>query len=552
MRLRRRDLLRLGALAPMAGMLGCGDASPEPEAFDDGWRRGDLAHLLPTASHDAFRIKCSFHRPLAEAPWLHVGEARFQGTRQDRAGRFWAFSATGLQPDHTHRLELRAAGGRSLCEAWPLRTLPHPTASPGRMRLASFTCAGGVDFPVLPGDIHPFKPASYRRRALANVLAASPAFVIANGDHVYWDFRAWTSEESGLGTRCFGELLEWRYGAFDRSQSPRYARNEAVLTAVGDDQISGVYGVAFRSTPIFFVTDDHDYFENDDATPDRVTFPPEPFHRALRDALQRLYLPEFIAGPSLPEDLPGVFTAPVGRSEGLRLSTHFGEVRFGRLAAVLLYDCGGFLTLGKTAGLVPSEVEAWLRARTADEDTLHLVHAPSHPVGWTAGKWREWYPDWLVSTGSFVAPVGKGDDGTKYLWQQGWWQQHQRLLAALGAQRRRRALMVSGDLHALGMCEIRRSGELDLAANPVVSVLSGPIGTGDFGWPTRARGVAPDTPAGLDVVPRLGLEERNGYTLVDLEGHRCEVRLERFPEGLVRGEAMAPARTHRSRIAPMA
>lgn len=51
----------------------------------------------------------------------------------------------------------------------------------------------------------------------------------------------------------------------------------------------------FRSTPVLFVTDDHDYFDNDDATPERVALPPDAFLQDLRRELQSLCFPEFIA-----------------------------------------------------------------------------------------------------------------------------------------------------------------------------------------------------------------------------------------------------------------
>ena len=78
--------------------------------------------------------------------------------------------------------------------------------------------------------------------------------------------------------------------------------------------------------PVFFITDDHDYFDNDDATPERVTFPPDEAERAL---------------PGQREE------------DGIKLSTHFGSLRYGDLCAGLLYDCGGYLGLGEGAGLVP-------------------------------------------------------------------------------------------------------------------------------------------------------------------------------------------------------
>ena len=63
-------------------------------------------------------------------------------------------------------------------------------------------------------------------------------------------------------------------------------------------------------------------------------------------------------------------------------------------------------------------------------------------MGWSAGKWREWYPD-VVAPEGFEGLVTnelnfegatKGvltSKAQKYLWQRGWWSQHQRLLQAL-------------------------------------------------------------------------------------------------------------------------
>ena len=95
---------------------------------------------------------------------------------------------------------------------------------------------------------------------------------------------------------------------FDPSLTVLDSANEIALTTVGDDQIASIYGVRFRSTPIFFITDDHDYFDNDDATLERVTFPPEPFHRSLRDSLQKLYFPEFIVEHDPDPAFPGLST----------------------------------------------------------------------------------------------------------------------------------------------------------------------------------------------------------------------------------------------------
>ena len=88
-----------------------------------------------------------------------------------------------------------------------------------------------------------------------------------------------------------------------------------------------------------------------------------------------------------------------------------------------------------------------------------MVNLPSTPVGWTAGKWGEWYPDLLQPDGR----LGLGKP--KYLWQEGWRLQHNRLLQAASSMVRI-PLFLSGDLHALAEGEIRRYGELDLRRNP--------------------------------------------------------------------------------------
>ncbi len=544
MRLSRRDLLRLGvassavgAAGPL-GALGCAGDAP-----GDGWDRGDLQHLLPTASHRAFNLKASFRRPLEAAPRLAVGERSVPGERQDTDGRFWAFRLGGLDPDTEYALELRDATGAPLCESWTLATLPAPDARPAHVRVVSFTCAGGMNVPIPPSLFHAFKPAAWRRALFDAMLAHRPQLVIANGDHVYYDLPAMSRIQQHWAGGLLGRVVRGLSAAFDPGAPVLGSPNEAALTAVGDDQIASTYGVRFRSTPVFFVTDDHDYFDNDDATPERVSFPPDAFHRALRDALQRLYFPEFLVEAPLGTGVPGQL-----EGGGVRLSSTFGEVRWGDLLQGLFYDCGGHLGLGEGAGLVPPAVERWLVHRTQREDTLHLVHCPSHPMGWTAGKWREWYPDLLESTGSIVAPVTADAQGGKYLWQEGWWRQHQRLVAALSGQRRRRALSVSGDLHALGALRIERSGDLHLGANPVTTVLSGPVGTGEVGWPSRARGVETRVPKALSVDVLQGLDERNGFTVLDFD--RSVARVEVFGCGpeFVAPDALRPESTARFEI----
>jgi hypothetical protein len=104
-------------------------------------------------------------------------------------------------------------------------------------------------------------------------------------------------------------------------------------------------------------------------------------------------------------------------------------------------------------------------------------------------------------------------------------------LEVLANQSRRAPLILSGDLHALGVVRIERSGDLDLGANPVHSALSGPVGVGDLGWPSRARGVDSRNPSDLDVTEILGLEERNGFSVIDFDSENAVVDLFGCPQG---------------------
>jgi hypothetical protein len=535
----RRELLALGVgTIPALALPACG-----PRAADeDGWWRGDLRHLLPTVSHRSLGLKLSLYRPLDAPPHLVAGRQEVVGTRLDRDGRFWGFRASGLAPATRHELRLLDAAGERMCDPWPLRTFPAPDSRPDRMRAISYTCAGGPNLPIPPTWFHSHKPAAWRQRLLAWMAALEPDFVIANGDHVYMDLSAFERMQESLLASLLAAMLPGIPGEFDPATPILGTKNEPLLTTVGDDQIADVYGVRLRSTPAFFITDDHDYFENDDATPEIVTFPPDAFHMALRNALQHLYLPEIPVETDPGHDIPGWPRRGATSDGAPPVSTHFGEIVFGDLFRGLLYDCGGYLSLGGDAGLVPPGVEAWLVDRTRHEDTRHLAHLPSHPMGWTAGKWREWYPDHLESTGSIVAAVTKDAQGRKYLWQDGWWAQHQRLVEALSSQSERPALSVSGDLHALGAVRIERSGDLELSANPVHSVLSGPVGTADMGWPSYARGVRAGTPADLGVRELQALDERNGFTVLDFDRERCRVEVFACGPDYVPPEALRPDR----------
>ena len=265
--------------------------------------------------------------------------------------------------------------------------------------------------------------------------------------------------------------------------------------------------------------DDHDYFDNDEATDDVITFPPDQFMLNLARATRHLYYPEYLPDPERPLGLPGASAAdrPPGVGEA------FGTLRFGRLAEILLYDIRRSQTLaGPSAVFVDGTVETWLKARMAARDVVHVVNIPSNPPGWSAGKWGEWYPDILGPDGRLTINTPKP------YWQSGWLKQHDRLMAAVAAMPGRIPLIISGDLHAIAEGRMHRSGALDFSGNPIVVVLSGPLGTGDRGWPSAFRGIGATPPVHLQMEENLKPIEENGFILVDFTIDSITIRFFKF------------------------
>ena len=504
-------------------------SSPRPTAWDPGRVR----HLLPTVSDTRMLIKASFAEPLTTAPTLRVGGRSIAGQMNDTRGEFWQFHADGLQAGRQYSLSLAAKGGKPLCQPWDLSTFPDANARPDRFRLLIFTCAGGH-------DALQFLPAAVRSRLLRRALSYEPQAVVANGDHVYWDL---LSPQGSKRLGAASPQAEGLAGTFTRSALIFGDTNETVLKRAAGPQILPVYGTDFRSTPVFFLQDDHDYFENDEATAEMVTFPPSWFMLQLARATQRMYYPEFLPDAHRPSNLP--WSSAGDRVPGL--SESFGTLRFGRLAEIVLYDVRRTMTLaGPTAVFVDPEVEKWLHARTASTDVAHLVHVPSNPPGWSAGKWGEWYPDVLGADGKLTTATPKP------YWQDGWLAQHDRLMASLAAMKGRTPLIISGDLHAVALGQMLRSGSLDLRANPITIALAGPLGTSPAGWPSAFRGVGATTPGHLDMREQVSPIEQHGFTLVDFLPDRIALRFFKWdlktqpPDAIARLEPFHTAELLRS------
>ena len=505
MRVDRRRFLAGGfgatVLASMPPHLLAESAAPPSTG---AWDSGQVRHLLPTVSATGMLLKASFARPLAGAPSLRIGNVTVRGRMNDTRGEFWEFRAADLQPGRRYTLSLTGPNGKPLCDRWDLSTFPSAEARPDRVRVLFFTCAGGHDGLE-------FLPSVIRNRLLRRALSLQPDAVVANGDHVYWDL---LSPQGGprLGASAEAKRLA---GTFSRSAPVFGGSNETVLKLAAGPQIVPVYGTDFRSTPVFFLQDDHDYFENDEATDEIVTFPPSAFMLQLARATQQLFYPEFLPDAARPLGLPWSSSG----DRGTGLSESFGTLRFGRLVEILLYDVRRTMTLaGASAVFIDLEAERWLRDRTAAADTTHLVHVPSNPPGWSAGKWGEWYPDILGADGRLTTNVAKP------YWQAGWLAQHDRLIQSLAAMRHRAPLVVSGDLHAIGIGRMLRCGAQNLESNPVTTVLSGPIGTNPTGWPSARRGIGATPPAHIDLREEVAPIEQHGFTMADFVSDGIELR----------------------------
>jgi hypothetical protein len=516
----RREFVLGAAAATLPRLIATGIGGPAsaaeaPAQREKDWDQGEVQHLLPTVSHDRFLIKASFSQTQVAPPELELGASRVRGEANAAAGDFWQFDVTGLTPATSYRLLLVGAGGRPLCEPWTLSTFPAPDAMPEHLRLMIYTCGGGHDAlnQGLPDGKTNWLPSALRRRLLQRGLSYQPDALIANGDQIYWDLRA------PQASKLIGEKGARIAGTFDRVQPVFGTANEAVFRRATGPQIIPQYGALLRSTPVFFMQDDHDYFDNDEATDEIITFPPDHFMLQLARATRRLYYPEYLPDRNRPLGLPGA-SAP-DRPPGV--GEAFGTLRYGRLAEILLYDVRRTQTLaGPSAVFVDGTVESWLKSRMTDREIIHLVNIPSNPPGWSGGKWGEWYPDILGKDGKLTTDVPKP------YWQSGWLKQHDRLMAEIAAMPGRIPLVISGDLHAIAEGRMMRCGTLNFGDKPITVILSGPLGTGDRGWPSAFRGIGASPPDHLTMEEGLKPVEENGFILVDFTPESITVRYFRF------------------------
>ena len=471
-----------------------------------GWDTGQVRHILPTVSDSRMLIKVSLATPQTEAPTLRVGATSVRGQMSDTRGELWQFHAINLLPGRPYRLSLTGARGRPLCQPWELSTFPGRDERPSQFRALFLSCVGGHE---AMGFLAP----AVRNRLLRRALSFKPQAVVANGDHIYWDL---LSPNTSKGYGASPEAERIAQGKFDRAGIVLGGTNEAILKRVVTPQIVPVYGTDFRSTPVHFIMDDHDYFDNDDATDDIITFPPSHFMLQMGRATQRMYYPEHLPDVARPRGL--AHSSAADRPDGI--SECFGTIRYGRLAEVLLYDIRRTATLAGPSGVyIDLEAEKWLHARMAASDVAHVVHAPSNPPGWSAGKWGEWYPDILGPDKKLTIKVPKP------YWQPGWLKQHDRIMTSMSAMKGRAPLIVSGDLHSIALGKMLRSGTQDFSRNPITVALSGTGGTRPTGWPSTGwRGTLATPSQVLDFKEEVRPLEVHGFTLADFTPDKMVLR----------------------------
>lgn len=462
------------------------------------WKKGTVRHILPAADHQQIFLKVSFEEALTKAPLLQIDNQIVVGKKNGTKGRFWEFRKQGLSANTTFSLQLKNADKTAITDPWTLKTFPHLDSLPNQLTILAYTCAGGTGDRVLGQEI--FLKLAEKHALLQKGLSFNPDLVIANGDHIYWDRQS--LKKSKL-TTLVQTRLDNIYGHLDLTKPMLSAANYEAFTKICDAQIADLYGCLLRSTPVYFLSDDHDLFENDEALPNLVTLPPKDYMLDGAITTQKLYYPEFLADANRPSNLAG---------SNSDLSRSFGTIRYGKLLEGLLYDCKRYTSLdGEDGLLVGKAAENWILNRTAADTTTNwLFHIPSSPVAWTAGKWSEWYPDVFQADGS----IGIGAK-EKYLWQKGWWSQHQRLLNGLSNQSRN-PIILQGDLHAISYGLIQKSGDLDFSRNPIEVLGTGPLGSGKFGFPSTFRGTLPVIPVHMKVDEVVEPLEKNGFTIIQL------------------------------------
>lgn len=473
----------------------------------ENWDNGKVRHILPAANHRQFLIKVSFDEALSTPPYLILSDSLvIPGLSLNSDQRFWEFFADNLRADSRYSLQLQTADKIKLADKWDLSTYPHPDSSAQALTILAFTCAGGVKERVLNQEL--FLKTEFRHALLKKGLSFNPDIVIANGDHIYWDRQ---TMDKGLLKKLVKLRLDNIYGQLDLTAPMSSEGNLSTIIQIADAQIAELYGCLLRSTPTYFLPDDHDLFENDEAHEDLVTLPPKLYGIEGQSIIQKLYYPEFLPDRNRPLNLPGDH---VGRNK------HYGTLRYGKLLESLLFDCKRHTYLGGEQGiLVAQDAEDWIKRRTLTAGTNYVFHIPSTPFALTAGKWSEWYPDVFQPDGR----LGTGET-QKFKWQRGWWLQHQRILKSWRGSKQL-PIIIQGDLHNTSYAKIHRSGDLDFSRKPIHVIGTGTLGTGDLGFPSSFRGTTAQVPKDMQVEEIFPPTEKNGFSILHISESKINIKM---------------------------
>lgn len=485
----RRHVLRGAAAMGLGTMFMGGVAWSRPNA--------PVRAILPSATHDTLGVKVLLDTPPSSAPVLKINGRAVAARKMDADGYSWGFVQSGLSSGKPHELTLADERGKALRAPWQLKTLPPPDSAPDHFRVLFFTCAGGDE----AGGADGYLPVAVRRALFDRALSFSPDLAVANGDHVYWDLDTALKYRRDPVRRAQTEELYRKIAWIDQDLAFDSETNRRSVNTVAARQIASIYEDRFASVPLIFITDDHDYYENDNAGPWGYSLPPRPFIFGLQQQTQALAYPIALGRP----DWGNTYEA--GTVETLKI---------GKLLDLAFFDCRRGWSTGPNAGVLFPKAEEFLLNHIRTSTAQQYFHVPSNPFGWTAGKLGEWYADGPSESSAFHNDKG--------YWQQGWFEQHQRLAAALGAQRGRAGISISGDMHASAISKISRSGDIDLSANPIHTILPGTIGTAKQGFPSEVRGIFPWHPAALESEDVAKIEERNGFSIIDVYPDRVTVK----------------------------
>src|SRR5690606_26110447 len=145
------------------------------------------------------------------------------------------------------------------------------------------------------------------------------------GDHIYWDLDTALKIRGSATSRARNEEIYRGIAWIDQDLAFDSETNRRSLNTVIGRQIASIYEDRFASVPLVFVSDDHDYFENDNGGTWGYTFPPRPFTLNLQRRAAAMAYPFALDRPKLPG--------------GALTSETVETVRIGMLAELAIFDC---------------------------------------------------------------------------------------------------------------------------------------------------------------------------------------------------------------------